>query len=62
MGNPLGEVPENPEVRLLPLLIGPSDTLTKAMPEAAKKLSSLEARMILLIRIFRTLFAYYFAM
>ncbi|CAL1173094.1 unnamed protein product [Cladocopium goreaui] len=30
------------EVRLLPLLIGPSDTLTKAMPESAKKVSALQ--------------------
>lgn len=26
------------QVRLLPLLVGPSDTLTKTMPEAAKQL------------------------
>jgi len=33
---------ESHEVRLLPLLIGPSDTLTKAMPESAKKVSALQ--------------------
>jgi len=38
----ISEEDPDAEVRLLPLLIGPSDTLTKAMPEAAKKLSSLE--------------------
>ena len=31
------------EVLLLPLLIGPSDTLTKTMPEAAGAASDLEA-------------------